>query len=387
MDKMTLKGKNLLFVVNEDQYFLSHRLALALAAKAQGMNVAVACANTGFFDEITRNGISPFAIELRRRGLNPIHELKVVVAVIRIIKTFKPDVIHNIALKGILLGCLAAKLSASKAKIFNTFTGLGYVFTSDSIKAKAVKFVLEALFASFLPAPTVHNIFQNSDDLETFRSAKLIDPTRTSLILGSGVDVSKFCPTQEPEHKNVKVIVPARLLREKGIYEVIEAAKILRSESPKIDVHLLGKIDVENPGAISKTSVDAWVSEGLVHWNGPSSNMAAEFENCNIVCLPSYREGVPLALIEAAASGRAIVTTDVPGCREIVRDGVNGYIVPPKNSAALAQSLLVLAKSKDKRSKMAENGRKMVLEGFSNQVILSRQIELYSAACISAEKP
>ena len=214
------------------------------------------------------------------------------------------------------------------------------------------------------------------DDREFFVRERVVDPAKTVLIPGAGVDTERFSPVEEPVGEPV-ILLTARMIRDKGIGELVEASRILKARGCKAHIVLAGMLDNGNPTAISEKEIRGWEQEGLIEWLGPRTDIPLLLANCNIVCLPSYREGLPLSLIEAASAGRAIVTTNVPGCRDIVKDGWNGILVPARNAEALADALQRLLESPEERRRMGINGREKVLAGFTRESVAKETLKVY----------
>ena len=245
---------------------------------------------------------------------------------------------------------------------------------------------MKALMRVTFAGKRVRVVFQNPDDHELFlRQAIIDDPARTSLILGSGVDLKRFHVSSEPT-RICTIVVPARMLKEKGIFEAVQAAQILRRRGFVFEMHLCGGVDLENPGAISEAQLRSWSAQGDIRWIGHQTSMDKIFQEANIVCLPSYREGLPLALIEAAASGRAMVATDVPGCRHVVINGKTGLLVPAKDSEQLAEALAKLIVDADYRRELGANARTLAECEFSNEQIISKLWRLYVELLSGSEK-
>lgn len=366
----------LLFLVNDAGFFLSHRLALALEAHHRGFAVHVATR-----DDAAAERIRSYPFEYHRvpikRGLTGIRdELAALAAVRRIYQRVDPDIVHHIALKAMLLGGLAAR-AVPRAAVVSTLTGRGYMFTSNSVRSQVVRSVAVTLLRRALDVPRGRVIFQNEDDLELFVSLRLLDRNRAVLIRGSGVDLSEFRPSPEPA-EGVRVLYAGRLLRDKGLEELAAAARIIQPEYPHVRFRVLGRVDPDNPSAVPKEWMEEQVRDGVFDWAGYSSDMAAELRMSHIVCLPSTTaEGTPKTLLEAAAAGRPIITTDVPGCRGVVNHGETGLLVAPGDVAALVAAIQQLAAAPALRQQMGAAGRELARSEFALQLVLDRTIEVY----------
>lgn len=370
----------ILYLVTEDWYFCSHRLELAKAARAQGHEVIVVTRVQHHADDIIEAGLTLVPVAFSRSLRNPFSDMALFFSLYLIYRKHTPDIIHHVALKPVLIGSVVQfavrLLTGKKSQVVNALTGLGYTFSSNDLKARFVNLLLRPVLKWALTNRYSHVILQNEDDLQLLTSTSLVDKERVSLIRGSGVDISLFQPVAEPDGKTT-IILAARMLRDKGVYEFVEAAKLLKQKIA-VRMVLVGGLDDANPSAISAQQLEAWQSEGVIEWWGKQADMPAVFSQAHIVCLPSYREGLPKVLIEAAACARPIVATDVPGCREIVQDGFNGYLVPARNVESLADAIQKLAEDATSRKAMGANGRQLVEQNFSSNIIIKQTLGLYN---------
>jgi glycosyltransferase involved in cell wall biosynthesis len=373
----------LLYLVTEDWYFCSHRLPLAAAAREAGFDVSVATRVRDHADEIRRAGVEPIPIGLSRRSVNPCRELRSLAEIVRTYRAVKPDIVHHVALKPVIYGSVAARLAAVPS-VVNALAGLGYVFSSRDRRARLVRPAVETLFRALLDRPASRLIVQNHDDLRFLVGEAVVDAGRATLIRGSGVDTSRYVPAPEPDSTPL-VVLPARMLRDKGVVEFVGAAERLKADGAAARFALVGDPDPDNPASISEETLQRWSSSRAVEWWGWRDDMVTVFQQCHVVCLPSYREGLPKALIDAAACGRAIVTCDVPGCREVVRDGENGLLVPPRDSAALAAALRRLLEDPKLRRAMGERSRARAVAEFSVERVIEQTLGLYRE--LLAERP
>ncbi|HEY2823632.1 MAG TPA: glycosyltransferase [Candidatus Acidoferrum sp.] len=365
----------ILFVDNDVNTFYSYRIELALAARDAGFEVHVA-APEGKAAEILRSeGLRYHPIPMTRSGLAPWKEFSTISSLFRLYRRVRPDLVHHLRLKPVLYGGLAA-YGARVPAVVGLLTGLGYVFIAESRRALVMrKLVVLSCKVAFRHS-NQRIVFQNPDDQGVFIQNKILPAAQTVLIKGSGVDVHTYVPTPEPEDIPV-VVLASRMLRDKGVIEFVEAARELREAGVSARFVLVGETDPGNPTAISAEQLRSWSDEGVVEWWGHQSDMRKVLGQSNIVCLPSLREGVPKVLIEAAACGRAIVTTDAPGCREIVREGENGLLVPVRNSKALADALKLLIESAPLRALMAAKGREIAVAEFSVERVVNETLGVY----------
>lgn len=364
----------LLFLVTEDWYFCSHRLPLACAARDAGFDVVVATRVTAHGERIRAAGLRLIPLGLRRSGRNPWRELMAIAEITRLYRAEKPDIVHHVALKPVLYGSLAARIAAIPS-VVNALAGMGYVFTSGKLSARLLRPLVTLAFRLLLKRGRI--ILQNPDDRAALLKAGVALPEQITLIRGSGVDTAHFTPVPEPDAAVPLVVLPARMLWDKGVGEFVVAAHMLRDEGLAARFMLAGERDPDNPAAIPAAQLETWRAAGIVEWHGRQEDMARLLAQSHIVCLPSYREGLPKALLEAAASGRAIVATDVPGCREAVRHGINGLLVPARDAAALADALRRLLTDATLRREFGQRGREMAEKEFSVEKITAETLALY----------
>lgn len=369
-----LKGHNkpkLLFLVTEDWYFVSHRLSLAVAAREAGYDVAVVTRARQHAEMIQKAGIRVIPFELSRRVGNPLLEL---MGLFFLYRRERPDIVHHVALKPVFFGALACRLAGIPAQV-NAVAGLGWLFISRSCTARCISSLVRWILARLLSAPCSRVIVQNPDDAELLKKAG-VTKSNLRMIRGAGVDTSEFSPSPEPPEP-ICVVLAARILWDKGVGEFVEAARQLKQDGVTARFVLVGDPDPDNPASVPEVTLHAWQKEKVVEWWGHRDDMVAVFHAAHVVCLPSYREGLPKVLLEAAACGRPIVTTDVPGCREVVREGKNGLLVPARDAQALSEALLCLIKNPELRAEMGCRGREIVLKEFSSEKVIAQTLDLY----------
>lgn len=373
---MVNNSHKILFLVTEDWYFCSHRLPLAREARRKGFDVVVATRVTSHGKQIEDEGFKLIPIRMARSGKNPLKELLSLLELVRIYKSERPDIVHLVALKPVVYGGIAARL-AGVPRVVAAIAGLGYVFTSRQLKARLLRPVLSTLLRALLNRPNVKVILQNPDDRNLLVAAKVVDQERTVLIRGSGVDLAAFAPT--PEYPDPPVVLLAsRMLWDKGVEEFVNAAEILRRRGTEARFILVGDPDSGNPASVPEEQLRSWHKAGVVECWGRRSDMPEVLAQAHVVCLPSaYGEGVPKVLLEAAASGRPIVTTDTPGCREVVRQGENGLLVPVRSPVELADALQRLIENPELRQKMGARGREIAVNEFALGKVVSETINLY----------
>lgn len=370
--------KKLLFLVTEDWYFYSHRLPPARAARAAGYDVVVVTRVGKRGPDILAEGFSLVPLGLSRRSRNPFRELATIAQIVGIYWRERPDIVHHVALKPVLYGSLAALVR--RPAVVNAMAGMGFLFTSGSRKAGFLRAAVVRGFRVLLNAGRSVLILQNPDDRSMMVSGGLVEASRVRLIRGSGVDIEKFSPTPEPEGQAV-VMLPSRMLWDKGVGEFVEAAGILRARGVQARFVLVGNGDPDNPASIPDSQLKAWHDSGVVESWGHCADMPDALAKATLVCLPSYREGLPKVLLEAAACARALVATDAPGCREIVRHGENGLLVPLRDASALAHAIELLLNDPDRRMAMAKQGRRMVELEFSESRVAEETLAVYREIC------
>ena len=366
----------LLYLVTEDWYFVSHRLPLAMAAKAAGFNVLVATRVQNHADAIRDSGLRLIPISLSRSGLHPFRELQSVAELVRLFREEAPDLVHNVAMKPVGYGTIAARFSKSTA-IINALMGLGWVFSSDTAKARILRPLIKIGLRHALSGKQTRVIVQNKDDAKLLIDQRLAPHETIRLIRGSGVDPAAYSQERPPLGPPL-IILPARLIIPKGIREFMQAAVLLKAEGIEARFALVGAPDIENPAAVTSEEIEPYVQAGHVEYWGWREDMAQVLNMTRVVCLPSfYGEGLPKSLLEAAASARAIVATDIPGCREIVRHGENGWLVAPRDVEALASALKAAIAQPELCARYGAAGRRLVEREFSLDAVTEQTLAVY----------
>ncbi len=371
------RGGPVLYVVNVGWFFLSHRLTLAKAAMARGYEVHLACGIEESWERerIAAEGITLHELPLRRSSGSLAGALRVMRAISRLVAILQPAVVHLVALKVVLLGGIVIPRAPGR-RIVAAFSGLGHVFTDEGFKARIARAVILPWFRVALRGGSCVALFQNADDRDVFTGSGAVPPRRTALIRGVGVDLARFDPAAEPGEPPL-VVLPARVLREKGVREFADAARRLRAQGAMAEFAIAGDPDPENPSSLSPAEIAALEADCGVRPLGHVEDIPALLARASIVCLPSYREGMPKALAEAAAAGRAIVTTDVPGCRETVVPGDNGLLVPARDAVALADALSVLLRDPALRRQMGLASRRLAESRFDERQLIQQTLALY----------
>ncbi len=368
--------KKLLIVVNVDWFFLSHRLPIALGALAEGYEVHIATEITDKLAEIESHGLIVHPLAIKRNNSNLFGAINLIKDLFDICRTVQPDVAHFVTIKPVLLGGIVARF-AKVPRMIAAISGLGFLFINDSFRSRVTRAIAVQLYRFSLGHKNLCIIVQNSHDLATIRNLTQLPDSSFRLLSGSGVDLSNYSPQLEPTGIPV-VIFAARMLLDKGVVEFVNAAKLLKSKGIISRFILVGEPDLANPTSITTTQLEDWHKEGIIEWWGKRNDIPQVFAQANLVVLPSYYgEGLPKVLIEAAACGRAIITTDNPGCREAIEPDVTGLMVPIKDTQSLANAIEKLIIDPDLRHQMGTAGRKRAEEIFPIEKIVAAHLEIY----------
>ena len=366
----------ILFVDHQVNDFLQHRLVLALRLREAGFDVHVAVPREPGLENISRQGVPVHTIYFRRLSTQPLDQLCTLVSLIRLYRRLRPTLVHHVGLKPMLYGSIAARITGVSAMV-NTLTGLGYLFTTRTTKTRILRSIVAAGLRFSFRHKNHRVIFQNSDDRDFLIASRIVPDDSAVLIKGSGVNLSLFTSEPEPEGPPV-VLMASRLLWEKGVGEFVAAARGLRAKGIGASFVLIGEPDHGHPSAVPLATIEQWRKAGYVEWLGWRCDMPAMMAQSHVVCLPSsYGEGVPRILVEAAASGRAIVTTDSPGCREVVRHGENGLLIPVHDVEALIGAIVQLIKNSSLRATMGTRGREIAVSEFSLERVINANLAVY----------
>jgi glycosyltransferase involved in cell wall biosynthesis len=380
-------AQRLLFLVNDAGFFLSHRLPLALAARAQGYDVHVATAPGPKSARIEQHGLPWHAVPMSRSGKHPVQEARTVASLVQLYRRLRPQLLHHVTPKAVLYGSLAARVARVPA-VVNALTGLGYAF-QDERRRGLMKLALGAAFRTAFGHPRMRVIFQNADDQELFVANGWLQAERTVLIPGSGVDTAVYRPRPEARAAaggRPAVLFASRLLWSKGVGQYVEAARALQQRGVDARFLLAGAPDLGNPDTVGEAQLQEWAAAGTVEYLGQVGDMPALFASADVACLPTYyREGVPKFLIEAGACGLPSVTTDVPGCRDLVLHGTTGLVVPRKDAGALASALHTLLTDAPLRARMGEAARQRIIDSYSLERVIGATLSVYAE--LSAPTP
>lgn len=379
------KALKLVFVVNHVAFFVSHRLPIALAAKRKGYEVEIITGQAGSetmeisaVEKLNEYGIKHNRTIFRSDSLNFFTEFIGFTQLFFRLAISKPDLVHCVTPKGILYGGIASRLLRIKSVVF-AISGMGFFYTKDNYRSwihNVFAYLYRKLIAFAYKQKNRVIIVQNADDRSVILESNIAKESEIYLIKGSGVDLNQYSNINI-ESKTKTILFPARILRNKGVYEFIEAVKILRETTNDWEYIIAGASDYKNPTSIDQEEIDLWQSQGLINWVGHVEDMVSLYKEASIVCLPSYREGMPKVLLEAASASCAIITTDVPGCRESIIEGVTGLLVPPRDSKSLAESLRIVMNNDELRRRFSNAGREYAVEHFSIDIVISKTLDIY----------
>ncbi|CAB3657261.1 N, N'-diacetylbacillosaminyl-diphospho-undecaprenol alpha-1,3-N-acetylgalactosaminyltransferase [Achromobacter pulmonis] len=369
-------ARRLLFVVNNPAFFMSHRVPVALAAQRAGYDVHVATMDGPAVADIEALGMTHHVVPMTRSGKHPLQELGTLLSLLRLFRRLRPQVVHLVTIKPVLYGGIAARLARVPGMVA-AISGLGFVFLSNSLKMRLVRAVVARLYRLALGHRNSRVIFQNASDRDLLQSLGAVRDEQVVLIRGAGVDLDQYRALPEPPAPPVVVTMVARLLRDKGVREFVQAARLLRERGVDVSMQLVGGVDAGNPASATPAEVQAWQRKGCVQALGERSDVPQLYAASHIAVLPSYREGLPKSLIEAAASARAVVTTDVPGCRDAIDPGKTGLLVPVRDPQALADAIARLADDQALRQAMGTAGRALAEREFNIERVARLHVELY----------
>jgi glycosyltransferase involved in cell wall biosynthesis len=363
---------------NTDWYLYNFRLSLARALRAAGHDLLLLSPPGEYAQRLVDEGFRWQAVPLQRRGLNPLRELWVLVSLWRVFRRERPGLVYSFTIKCVIYGSLAARLCAVPR--LNAVAGLGYVFTSRDALARLLRPLVTGLFRLALGGRRARLVLQNQDDVALFTAARLLNPRQIRLIKGSGVDLTRFQPGARVQAASVagpcRVLLAARLLWDKGIAEYVEAVRQLQTQGVAVECWLAGAPDEGNPASVPSAQVRQWADAGLVRWLGHVDDMPRLLAEVDVMVLPSYREGLPKTLIEAAACALPLVTTDAPGCREVVTHEQDGLLVPPRDASALAAAIRRLAQDPLLARRLGRAAREKALREFDERIVIARNLEL-----------
>ncbi|MBA8667444.1 glycosyltransferase family 4 protein [Holosporaceae bacterium 'Namur'] len=361
---------------NADWHFVAHLMPIALAAKEKGYDIKVITCVNEHGEEIEKQGLELIPINLERFSLNVFKELRIIFQLISVYKREKPDVVQHFGIKPILYGSIAAIFN-KVPKVINTFLGMGFVFISDKLWVKTIRVVFTNLLKLFMIKKNSIIIVQNKDDKELLLNKNIAKPAQVFAQCSVGIDLKDFLLLPEPSGKPVFALT-ARMILDKGIAEFVAAAEIIKNKGLEAEFWLVGSPDPDNSRSVTEYQLREWEDKKIIKWLGFQNNIKAIWEKAHVAVLPSYREGLSRSLLEAAALGRALITTDAPGCRELVEDGVNGLLVKVKDTNSLAEALEKLIIDNQLRTSLALKARETVVRDYSEEIIVKRMLKFYN---------
>jgi glycosyltransferase involved in cell wall biosynthesis len=368
--------KVLLFA-NTDWYLFNFRRSLAEALLAEGHEVLLVSPPGAYGRRLQGLGFSWVAAPMQRRSLNPLRELALVLWLKKLMRAEQVDLVHGFTIKCAIYGSLASRLAGCRARV-NAVAGMGYVFTSDDRRARLLRPLVRSMMRLSMNGGNSRLILQNADDVELISRAGIFDPERIRLIPGSGVDCRRFGRVSRPAAGGeFRVLLAARILRDKGVEEYAAASRMLRAEGRAIRFLLAGEPDPGNPASVPRETVSEWVAEGSVEWLGHVQDMPSLLASVHAVVLPSYREGLPRSLIEAGACGLPLVTTDTPGCREVVEHERDGLLVRVRDPRGLADAIARLQDDGGLAACLGAAARQKALTHFDEKIVIRRTLEVY----------
>ena len=369
----------LIFLVTEDWYFSLHRLPLAHAAKKAGYRVMIATQINSQDSDIYREGFEIIPMQWARKSMNPFHVLSEIWQIRQIIYRYQPDIMHLVAMKPSLFGSIAAYFNTDVALVQN-LAGLGQAYVSKGIFANLLRGFLNRSFSMLFARKRSKTIVENSDDQDYLANSLNIGNNKVQLIRGIGVDVNRFQYSPEEATDTVYVTMVSRMLWPKGVQELVDAARILKQKQYPVKIRLVGLPDTSSRVSVSHADLQAFHDEGIIEWLGFQEDIPVVWRQSHIAILPSYyREGIPRSLLEAASCGRAIITTDMPGCREIVRNSENGILIAPKNTQAIVDAIITLIDNPEIRQEMGVAGRRMIEQDFTEEQVVSETLSVYES--------
>ena len=366
-----------LFFANTDWYLYNFKLSLAQAVRERGDEVLLVSPPGPYGEKLAAKGFRWIAAPMERRSLNPLRELGLLLWLFRLMRRERVDLVHSFTIKCAVYGALTGRLAG--AKRVNAVAGMGYVFTGDAPLARLLRPVVRALMRVSLGGGGARLIIQNSDDVAMLSKAGVAAADMIRLVRGSGVDCARFLPPA-PDAANrtgFRVVLASRLLWDKGVGEFVEAARKIKADDAAVEFVLAGAPDPGNPASVDEAAARAWQAEGLVTWLGHVDDMPALFAQADVVALPSYREGLPKSLIEAAACARPLVTTDVEGCREVVTHEIDGLLVPARDPLALAAAIARLRADPALARRLGEAARAKALTDFDERIVIAKTLAVY----------
>lgn len=361
---------------NTDWFMYNFNLSLAFALREKGYDVLLVSPSGPYGQKLLNMGFKWIAAPMARRSLNPFREFLFIIWLVRLFFRERVDLVHAFTIKCAIYGAIAAKLCGIRSTV-NSVTGMGYVFSSNEFKARLLRPLVRLLLKFSLNGKFSRLVVLNNDDYLFFKNSKLVDSEIIRIIPGAGVDCNKYMPQPTNKIEKFRVLLPARMLWDKGVAEFVEASRLVRAKGRDIEFLLAGAPDLGNPASVPEEKIQEWVGEGVITWLGHVNDMPSLFNSVSVVVLPSYREGLPTGLTEAGACGKPLVATDVPGCRDVIKNNVDGVLVPVKNPQALADALMRLQDDPKLCERLGSAARAKVIEEFEESIVISKTFGIY----------
>ena len=376
---VTARAPKVVLFANTDWYLYNFRLSLIRRLREEGYDLLLISPPGEYGERLKALGFRWQALPMDRRSLNPFAEARLLVHLVRLLRRERADLVHGFTIKAAVYGGLAGRIAGLRGRV-GAVAGLGWVFNSEAAKARLLRPLVRALLRLSLGGPRSRLILQNPDDVALFHRRRMVRDEHVRLIKGSGVDMTRFTPPDAPRKTGepLRVLLAARLLWDKGLEEYVEASRILKGEGRSVRFLLAGQTDPGNPAAASETVVRGWADDKLVEWLGHVEDMPALIRGSHVVTLPSrYGEGLPKVLIEAAGCARPLIATDQPGCREVVTDGVEGFLIHGHDAPALARAVAALDDDPELARRMGEAARRKAFAEFDHEIVMAKTIGVY----------
>ena len=378
--RLNINTKTITICSNTSWYLYNFRMGLIKALQEQGYRIVLIAPKDDYSDRLEGLGCKHYNIDIDNKGTNPIEDTKLLYQFYQLFKTIKPDMLLIYTIKPNIYGGIVSKIL--NIPTINVIAGLGTVFLNDNLSSKIARWLYKVSFSEN------QVLFENEDDCEEFLAKNLVKKSQTTLIPGSGINTEAFQPKHSPSNsENLVFLLIARLIKDKGVVEYIEAIKSIRTKYPTVQFKILGSYYFGNPSSISEDEVKGWVEDGIIEYLGYTDAVLEEIEKADCIVLPSYREGLSRVLLEGASMSKPIITTNVTGCRDVVEDGENGYLVPPKDTKSLSIAIeKMIALSDKERRVMGQKGRIKVIDEFDEKIVIKHYLKVINKECKLAQK-
>jgi len=378
--RLNINTKTITICSNTSWYLYNFRMGLIRALQEQGYRIVLIAPKDDYSDRLEGLGCKHYHIDIDNKGTNPIEDTKLLYQFYQLFKTIKPDMVLIYTIKPNIYGGIVSKIL--NIPTINVIAGLGTVFLNDNLSSKIARWLYKVSFNGN------QVLFENEDDCKEFLDKNLVKKSQTKLIPGSGINTEAFQPKNSLSNsKNLVFLLIARLIKDKGVVEYIEAIKSIRTKYPTVQFKILGSYYFGNPSSISEDEVKGWVADGIIEYLGYTDAVLEEIEKADCIVLPSYREGLSRVLLEGASMSKPIITTNVTGCRDVVDDGENGYLVPPKDSKSLAIAIeKMIALSDEERIVMGQKGRIKVIKEFDEKIVIKHYLNVINQECKLPQK-